>query len=252
VAISSIRGLLASITIAMILPGGFQPRSLTLGHLLASINLALMSIAFVVAMTMAPAANVVVLQYTAPLWVAILAPLILRERTSGRDWLFMGLIFGGVALFFVDSLSLEGIWGNVLGTLSGLFFGLQAIILRGLKSKGPAQAIILGNFLTFVLGITFWDGSLPDPLSCLFILALGVGQMGLAYFLYSLAVPRVTSMELVLVPMLEPIICPLWVLVFLGELPGPWAIVGAVVVIFSVLVWSLLKTKPCAELLKAP
>ncbi|MDR0621449.1 MAG: DMT family transporter [Deltaproteobacteria bacterium] len=242
-AIASIRGLLASVTIALLLPGGFQPKLLTKGHVLGGVFLAILSSVFVVAMTMAPAANVVVLQYTAPLWVAVLAPLILRERTSARDWFFVALIFGGIVLFFMDGLSFEGFWGNILATVSGLFFGVQAIILRGLSDKSPVQAIILGNFLTFVVGIPFFTFPLPDTTSWLFLSLLGVCQMGVAYYLYSLAVPRVTSLELVLIPMLEPIICPIWVFIFLGELPGPMALIGAAVVILSVIAWSLLKTR---------
>jgi drug/metabolite transporter (DMT)-like permease len=201
-------------------------------------------------MKMAPAANVTVLQYTAPLWVAVLAPLILRERTAGRDWLFMGLIFGGVVLFFIDGLSMEGFWGNILGILSGLFFGAQAIALRRIKNDSPAQAIILGNFFAFVIGLPTWSSPFPDLQGVGLMIVLGVGQMGLAYFVYSLAVPRVTSLELVLIPMLEPIICPIWVLIFLGEVPGPWAIVGGIIVIVSVILWNAIKAREASKLMK--
>jgi drug/metabolite transporter (DMT)-like permease len=200
---------------------------------------------------MAPAANVIVLQYTAPLWVAVLAPLILRERTMGRDWFFVGLIFVGIILFFMDGISMEGFWGNILATLSGLFFGLQAISLREVSDKSPVQAIILGNFITFVVALPFITLPLPDLRGCLYLLFLGLIQMGFAYFLYSQAVSKVTSLELVLVPMLEPIFCPVWVFIFLGETPGKWAIIGASVVIVSVLAWSYMKTKATVDLMKS-
>jgi drug/metabolite transporter (DMT)-like permease len=202
-------------------------------------------------MTMAPAANVIVLQYTAPLWVAVFAPLILRERTSGRDWFFVGLIFAGIVLFFVDSLSFEGFWGNILATVSGFFFGIQAILLRRLSNKSPAQAIILGNFLTFVIGLPFISLPLPPATDLVILLLLGVFQMGLSYFFYCMAVPRVSSLELVLIPMLEPIICPIWVFIFLDEIPGPLALFGAGVVIVSVIIWSLIKIKTAADLVAA-
>jgi drug/metabolite transporter (DMT)-like permease len=211
--------------------------------------LALLSLLFVAAMKMAPAANVIVLQYTAPLWVAVLAPLVLRERTSGRDWLFMGFIFGGVVLFFFDGISLEGFWGNILAVLSGLFFGIQAMALRRIKGAGPVHAVILGNFLTFVIGLPAWSAPFPNATGWLLLILLGVGQMGLAYYLYSMAVPKVTSLELVLIPMLEPIICPIWVFLFIGELPGPWAIIGASVVIVSIVLWNILKARAAAGIL---
>ncbi|MDR2368412.1 MAG: DMT family transporter [Deltaproteobacteria bacterium] len=251
VGIASIRGLLAAVTIGILVPGGFRPRLLTKGHIVAAVCLAILSMLFVTAMTMAPAANVTVLQYTAPLWVAVLAPLLLRERTSGRDWFFMSLIFAGVVLFFFDGISMEGFWGNILAVISGIFFGAQAVFLRGVSDKSPVQAIILGNFLAFVIGIPFFVGSFPDALSCVYLVILGVVQMGVAYFLYSLAVPNVTSMELVLIPMLEPIICPIWVVLAIGEIPGPLALTGAAVVILSVIVWSVMKARAAADIINS-
>jgi drug/metabolite transporter (DMT)-like permease len=201
-------------------------------------------------MKMAPAANVIVLQYTAPLWVAVLAPLILKERTSGRDWIFMGLIFAGVVLFFVGELSLEGLWGNLLALLNGLLFAGQAIAIRSVSQKDPAQAVIFGSLLAFAIGLPAWGSPFPDATGWLFLLFLGVGQMGLAYYLYSLAVPRVTSLELVLIPMLEPVICPLWVWLFLDEVPGVWALIGAAVVIVSIITWNALKARAAPALPK--
>jgi drug/metabolite transporter (DMT)-like permease len=125
----------------------------------------------------------------------------------------------------------------------GLLFGLQAMALRKLKSASPGQALILGNFLTFLVGLPAWGTSWPSPTGWLCVIALGVVQMGVAYYFYAQAIPRVTSLELVLVPILEPIICPIWVAIFLDEIPGFWAICGSVSVIASVTVWSWLKAR---------
>jgi drug/metabolite transporter (DMT)-like permease len=145
---------------------------------------------------------------------------------------------------------MSGFWGNILALVSGLLFGAQAIALGRIKKISPAQAIILGNFLTFALSLPAWGGPWPDLGGWLMLLVLGVGQMGLAYFFFSLAVPRVSSLELVLVPMLEPIICPVWVFLVLREVPGRWAVAGALVVIVSVTSWSLLKARDAAKLMK--
>jgi drug/metabolite transporter (DMT)-like permease len=126
----------------------------------------------------------------------------------------------------------------------GLLFGLQAMALRKLKSASPGQALILGNFLTFLVGLPAWGTSWPSPTGWLFVLALGVVQMGAACYFYAQAVPRVSSLELVLVPILEPVICPFWVTIFfLHELPGFWNIGGSLAVIFSAALWSCLKAR---------
>jgi drug/metabolite transporter (DMT)-like permease len=77
----------------------------------------------------------------------------------------------------------------------------------------------------------------------LMLLALGVFQMGLSYFLYTIAVPYVSSLELVVITMVEPVLSPFWAFLFLRERPSGFALVGASIVLTSVLVWSLLKLR---------
>jgi drug/metabolite transporter (DMT)-like permease len=247
VAIASGRGLLAGLTMSYLLPGGFRPGRLNKTQVLSGFCLAILSICYVSALKLTTAANAIVLQYTAPFWVAILAPLALGEKTSGRDWLFIGLIFGGVVLFFLDGLSPAGFWGNILALVSGFFFGLQALLLRARNNYLPAGGLILGNYLTFLLGLWAWFGPWPGLKDWLFLILLGVFQMGAPYYLYALAAPKVTSLEMVLVTMLEPVLNPVWVYFVYGEAPGSFAFLGGLVVIGSVLLWSFLKRTPAAS-----
>jgi len=62
-----------------------------------------------------------------------------------------------------------------------------------------------------------------------------VFQIGISYACYVVAIKNVTAMEGILIPVLEPILNPLWTLLFMGEQLGPWALLGGVVVILSVL-----------------
>ncbi|MDR1084997.1 MAG: DMT family transporter [Deltaproteobacteria bacterium] len=244
VAIASARGLVAGLTMSLILPGGFRPRKLNRPQVFSGFCLASLSICYVSAIKLTTAANAIVLQYTAPLWVALLAPWILKEKTSRTDWIFIILIFGGVVLFFQDSLSSEGFWGNILALVSGLFFGVQALVLRFRNNYLPAGGLILGNYLTFILGLWAWSGPWPGFGDWFILILLGVFQMGIPYYLYALAVPRVTSLELVLVTMLEPVVNPVWVYLMYGEKPGPMALWGGLLVIGPVILWSLLKKRP--------
>ncbi|MDR3204395.1 MAG: DMT family transporter [Deltaproteobacteria bacterium] len=243
IAIASGRGLFAGLTMAFLLRRGFRLKALSRGHYLAAACLAILSFTFISAMKLTTAANAVVLQYTAPLWVALLAPFLLSEKIKKSDWLFVAVMFLGIALFFLDDLTVSGLYGIILALISGFFFGLQAIVLRSIKSSSPGLALILGNFLTFILGLWAWQAPWPPTSHCLLIVALGVFQMGLPYFLVALAVPRVSSLDLVLVPMLEPLLCPLWVVIFYGERPGPMALIGASAVITAIIVRGLLAIK---------
>jgi drug/metabolite transporter (DMT)-like permease len=111
----------------------------------------------------------------------------------------------------------------------------MVILLRKERNSSPGTAVLLGNLLTAAIGLPFALGhSLPAPQAGI-IVALGVVQLGLPYVCYSIAIRRVTALESILVPMIEPVLNPLWVLLMRGEMPGPWSLSGGALVLGSVL-----------------
>ena len=195
---------------------------------------------FILATTLTSAANAIFLQYTAPIYVAVLSPLWLGEKALRSDRFLIPLALGGIALFFLDGLSASGWWGNVFGLGSGLAFAGTALCLRKAKDSSPATIILLGNILTALLAMPYlMRGGFPLEKFPL-LLVLGLLQLGLAYGLYSVAIQRVTALEATLLPLLEPILNPVWVMLALGEKPGGWALTGAAVVLLAVMVRGIL------------
>jgi drug/metabolite transporter (DMT)-like permease len=146
-----------------------------------------------------------------------------------------------MGLFFLDKLSPGSALGNALAITSGLFFASQAICLRKIKDNNPAMAMILGNFMTFLLFVPFWGPPWPDLKGILCILALGLFQLGLSYYMYTLALQKASSLELVTVTMLEPVLNPIWVFLFLKERPGKFAFWGGLLVFGLVFAWGVIK-----------
>ncbi len=243
-AIASARSLVAGLFIAFLARKRKIFKRPTRGLMAGAASLALVSITFVAATKLTTAANAILLQYTAPIWVALAAPFILKERTRGLDWLFIAITLGGMTLFFMDSISAEGFWGIILAIASSVFFAALAISMRYNKEDGPPFAIMIyGSLMVFLAGLYFWQPPWPGPGDIVILILLGLLQFGLAYYLYTLASQGVTSLELVLITTLEPILNPIWVFLVIGERPGGWAILGGAVVLVSITVWSILKTR---------
>src|SRR5678815_1103829 len=193
-------------------------------------------ILFVFATRMTTAANAIFLQYTAPIYVALIGRWYLGERASRIDWLVIAVALAGIALFFLDRLTIAGLWGNILALGSGLAFALVALFLRKEKDGSPIASIVLGNVIVALAGLPSMLGAPSlgkNGLWCL--LVLGIVQLGLPYVLYGAAIKHLTALEATLIPLLEPILNPLWVMIALGERPGRWAIVGATLVLGAVL-----------------
>ncbi|MCE5283346.1 MAG: DMT family transporter [Deltaproteobacteria bacterium] len=190
---------------------------------------------FVAATKLTTAGNAILLQYTAPLYVALLSGWVLKERIRWFDWVTIAAVLVGMALFFLDRLSAGGMAGNVLAIASGVAYASLIVALRRQKDASPAGSAILGNLLTALACLPWMAQSVPGGGDWIGLVLLGVFQIGVSYVCYVVAVRSVTAMEAVLVPMIEPILNPLWVLLWMGERPGPWALWGGAVVILAVL-----------------
>jgi drug/metabolite transporter (DMT)-like permease len=208
-----------------------------------ALSLALLSCCFVGATKLTTAANAILMQYTAPVWVALLAPLFLQEKTSRRDWFFIGLTFGGLALFFLDTLTIQGLKGLALGALGGVSFAGLALCMRQSRGAPPMKILIYGNLLAFLGGLYFLGQPWPPAGDLALVAIAGIFQFGLSYYLFSLASQGVSSLEMVLVTAIEPILNPIWVFLIIGEKPGGWSLAAGPPPLVTVTAWSVIQSR---------
>lgn len=196
---------------------------------------------FVAATKLTTAANAILLQYTAPVYVALLGAWLLKERTRLSDWVTVISVMAGMVFFFLDELKPGNMAGNLLAILSGICFAILVVLMRKQKNETPLESVFFGNVLTALIGVPFiFRQQAPGFPGWAVLILLGVFQLGFSYLLYSVAVKYVTALDAVLIPVIEPILNPVWVLIFLGETPGIWALAGGIIVLAAVTVRCLL------------
>lgn len=204
-------------------------------------------IGFVSANKLTTAANAILLQYTAPLWAAILGWIFLREKVNALDWATMAVVIGGMVLFFMDSITLGGMQGNLLAILSGVFFAGAMVSFRAQKAGSSLESILLSHGITFLVSIPFLFGAWPSLAGLGALGILGVFQMGLSSLLLTYGVKHVTAVQSLLTAVLEPLFNPIWVFLVLGERPGPRAMIGGAVILVAVTVRSVLSLRSAAR-----
>jgi drug/metabolite transporter (DMT)-like permease len=190
---------------------------------------------FVIATKMTTAANAILLQYTAPIYVAILSRLVLRELPTKLDWLTMLLMSIGMILFFLDKVSATGLLGNVAGVFSGIFFGGFILAMRKQANASPIQSVLYGNLIAALVALPFFFKITLSAESIGGLATLGVFQLALPYILYSIAIKHITAIESSLILVLEPILNPVWVFLLNGEIPAKFALIGSTMVIGALL-----------------
>jgi DME family drug/metabolite transporter len=208
---------------------------------------AAMILSFISATKMTTAANAIFLQYTAPVYVLLLAPLLLKEPFRKADAVTLAVALGGMSLFFVGKLGAGTLEGNLVGVLSGVFFGGVILYLRRDTSRDAMASVLLGNLLAAALAFPFARGRLAlDAKGAALVLFLAVVQMGISYIFFVKGLASVTAAEASLIGMLEPVLNPVWVWLGIGERPTPWAALGGAVVLLSVAartVWGAVRRK---------
>ena len=235
-AIAGVRSLLAGAVMGIYmgirgLPLRINQRSLSGGAALCT-TMTLFS----VANKMTTAANAIVLQFTAPIWILLLSAAFLKKRFRRADTLAVALTFVGIVLFFLDGLRLGNTAGNLVALCAGLAFGLYYMSLGDCPEETRMSAVLIGHGLTFLVGVPALLATRPTvsaaSLACL--AALGIVQLGIPYVLLAHAAGWCPPLICSLLGALEPLLNPLWVAIFDGERPGLAALVGGVIVVASV------------------
>ena len=129
-------------------PQKFPLGKFTLG---GAIAYAVMVIFFVLANKLTTAGNTILIQYTAPVYVAVIGFSFLRERVSLIDWITILFILSGLLLFFLDDLSGTNLWGNIAAIFSSFGFSGLILFLRKQKQGRPIDSVLMGNLLTFFI-----------------------------------------------------------------------------------------------------
>ena len=239
-AISGLRGGIAAIVIYAFSKD--RKIIITYEKLFAACLYTLVVTLFVVANKLTTAGNAILLQYTAPVYVALFGYMFLGEKSTFIDWITIFILLGGLTLFFLDDLSFDGYLGNALAILSGMFFAALTISLRKQKNHNPSDSVLLGNILTLIIGLPLIISETSFNLhSIILILILGIIQLGVPYILYTTAIKHVTALDAIIFPVVEPILNPILVFFILGETLGPWAFLGGALVLGSVVLRGLLK-----------
>jgi len=260
-------------------------RGFTASSFLFGVLYATTMIAYVAANKYTTAANAIYLQSTAPLFVLLLSPIVLKEKVRRVDLLFMVALAGGLLLCFGDAMAAGGgdggaqataprpLFGNLIALLSGLAWASTLVGLRwfGQRARlghdGAASSVVAGNLICFAAAALFaslyGEPFLPD--AALFDLSrdgsgatfsslgfLGVLQIGLAYCVLSRGMKSVPAVEASLLLLLEPVLNPLWAWLVHDELPGRFTMAGGGVILAATVFHALANAKSAAARAGSP
>ncbi len=221
----------------------FRP-SFTKGNLLGAFAVAATSILFIMANKLTSAANAIVLQYAMPV-VVILGYWVFKGQRPGRLDVTASLcVMAGVALCFMGGLGRGAFWGDAIALTSAFTYALVFFAAR-MPGADPADYTYLGNLVSglFLLYIPFDPGFTTSPQALAAVLLMSL-CLSFGYFFFTAGMRAgVHPVTASILSNVEPVMNPLWVFLFLEENPGFFSLLGVVVVLASLTVYNMLKSK---------
>ena len=190
--------------------------------------------AFVAANKLTTAANAIVLQYTAPMFVFLFSRLVLGEKVSKANGVALLLAMAGVCAISVENVGRPEMSGVILALSSGVLFAAYMINLRNAQAVNAAYLTWINNLGCALLLLLLVKSQLSLDLKQVVILAvMGAVQLGLPYFLFSKGLQTVPLQEASLIALIEPVLNPVWVALAFGEIPSAATFSGGGLILFG-------------------
>ena len=221
-------------------------------HLVSGFWYAATMVLFIIANKLTFSANVIMLQYTAPIWACLIGWFYLKEKPHWEHWAALCFIFFGMFLVFGSGLAGGSLLGDSLALISGITFAVSSIVIRKHKEGNPLDIMICAHILTIIYSIPFFFifppvFNAPNIFSILF---MGFIQIGAASALFVYGMKRVRAIQAMLICAIEPVLNPVWVMLVIGEIPAVGVIAGGALIVAAVIFSSLIsKQREAGKLL---
>ncbi len=237
--IAGLRSLIAGLVVVAYMLIRRMPYTLNRRSALSGLALCATFTLFVAANKLTTAANAIVLQFTSPVFIVVFSALFRGKRAAKADIITVAVTLVGISLFFFDQLEAGHMLGNVLGVCAGMSFACYYMSLEGTDEGVRMSSIANANALTALISLPFIIAEGPEfnLTSAAVITALGTLQLGIPYVLLARASEYCPPLACSLLGAIEPLLNPVWVLIFDGERPGVFALCGGAVVIGAISLW---------------
>ena len=211
--------------------------------LLGALCVGSMMLCYVASIKLTSAANAIVLEYTAPIFVIILEAFLFHREIRKIDIIICQLVFLGIGIVMIDGLGKGHVAGDLIALASGVFYALT-IMLNEFENGDSLSSVLLGHILMAIIGLPFIFRETDFSASTLLLVAaLGLFQAGAGYTLLSVGLKYADPISGSLIASIEPVLNPVLVSLFYHEHMGINTIIGGLIVIVSIVVYNVITLK---------
>ena len=204
---------------------------------------AITNITFIVSIQNTNVANTLVMIAMAPMLSAVLGGIFLKELPDKKTWTAILITFGAAVYIFYDSIQLGNFIGDLFGLITALGLAIGAVIVRSAKNKDLVPAAVIGKLMVAIFAVSFVESFALVELDLIIVPLMCVMCVALPFVLVTIAPRFISAAEVNLFFLLETIIGPIWVWLFINEQPTLETIQGGSIIILTIAIHSFLKIK---------
>ena len=200
-------------------------------------------IAFVVSMSITTVANVVFIISTQTMFLAIFGYFYLKEKISLISFFSILLAMGGITIMVGDSLSTGSFFGNIVALAIPINFSILVMIIRKNKNLDMVPAIFYSGIFSIVYGLILSESLAFTNRDILMGFFLGVPQLAFGFICITIGSRTTPSTTIGLLMLTETLFAPIWVWLFLNEIPPLSVLIGGTVIILAIILKSFDRKK---------
>ena len=200
-------------------------------------------VAFIIAMNNTTVANVVFIISTQTMFLAIFGFFYLKEKVSliGSSSIFLAM--SGILIMVGDSISTGSLFGNLVALVIPINFAIYVMIIRKNSNLDMVPAMLYSGIFSLIYGAIL-SNSFEFTSHDLFMgFLLGVPQLALGFICITIGSRTTASATVGLLMLMETLCGPLWVWLFLNEIPPLSVFIGGAIIIFAIVLKSFDKGK---------
>jgi len=211
--------------------------------LLGGFVMSLSFIAFVIAMTNTTVANVVFIISTQTMFLAIFEYFYLKEKVSLISFISILLAMSGIVVMVGDSLFSGSFFGNLVALAIPINFSILVMIIRKNKNLDMIPAIFYSGVFSIIYGLILSESFIFTSHDILMGFFLGVPQLAFGFICITIGSRSIPSTTIGLLMLTETLFGPIWVFLFLNEIPPISTLIGGFVIILAIIIKNFDKKK---------
>ena len=211
--------------------------------LIGGLVMSLSFVAYVYSMTVTSVANVVFIISTQTMFLAIFGYIFLKEKVSLICFISIILAMTGISIMVSDSISSGSLLGNIVALAIPINFSILVMIIRKYKNLDMVPAIFYSGVFSIIYGL-FLSETFSFSNSDIFLgFLLGVPQLAFGFICITIGSRTTPSTTVGLLMLTETLFAPVWVWLFLNEIPPYSVLIGGFIIILAIIINSFDKNK---------